>query len=181
MTGKCGHWEGSSVTARGHWTSNTFSRVFGKNVSKCTDDPSQRPHFPVNVHSRYIQNYWSIIKLLLMKNVKLFKMKNQYYCIIMGILMIFWRNPQKIHFWVNFSIFDPLFCTQATNFYKSEWDSNERYGICADFLFWMHPNWSNYNSVINDLLEMVLTNWQWGLLGFPTVKIHELSETTDYQ
>ena len=87
---------------------NPISKCYSQ-IPQCfknTDNPSQRPHFPVNVHSRYIQNYWSIIKLLLMKNVKLFKMKNQYYCIIMGTLMIFFKKSPKnqflsqlFHFW----------------------------------------------------------------------------------
>ena len=118
-----------------------------------TDDPSQRPHFPVNVHSRYIQNYWSIIKLLLMKNVKLFKMKNQYYCIIMGTLMIFWRNPPKTNFWVNFSIFDPLFCTQflSPQFLKK--------GQLYDFDSW--PSYGSYIWLPLGTLGFALPFWNW--------------------
>ena len=134
---------------------NPISKCYSQ-IPQCfknTDNPSQRPHFPVNVHSRYIQNYWSIIKLLLMKNVKLFKMKNQYYCIIMGTLMIFWRNPPKNNFWVHFSIFDPLFCTQflSPQFLKK--------GQLYDFDSW--PSYGSYIWLPLGTLGFALPFWNW--------------------
>ena len=95
----------------------------------------------------------SIIKLLLMKNVKLFKMKNQYYCIIMGTLMIFWRNPPKTNFWVNFSIFDPLFCTQflSPQFLKK--------GQLYDFDSW--PSYGSYIWLPLGTLGFALLFWNW--------------------
>ena len=92
--------------------------------------------------------------MLLITNVKLVKMTNHYYYIIMGTLIIFSRNAQKINFFHQFLCFlSTFFCTQAAYFYYIEYIPYKGYGICEDFLFRLCSNYVNCNSVIIDWLQ----------------------------